>query len=122
MYDQNCCDCWQTYAERSWIQFLTLRILFETPTYGYRLLDEIEQRTCNCRKLEPGSIYAVLRRMEERGLLASTWESYNSGPDRRVYTVTETGAEVLKAGLNTIVRRKRLFDDLIKFYESNFQR
>jgi DNA-binding PadR family transcriptional regulator len=60
--------------------------------------------------------------MEEGGLLESTWERSDSGPDRRVYTVTETGAEVLKTGLNTIVRRKQLFDDLIKFYESNFQR
>jgi DNA-binding PadR family transcriptional regulator len=59
--------------------------------------------------------------MEDKGLLASTWEKGESGPDRRVYTVTEKGGAFLKAGLNTMVRRKQLFDDLIGFYEKQFQ-
>jgi PadR family transcriptional regulator, regulatory protein PadR len=117
--NQNSCNCWQ-YPERSWIQFLILRILYETPTYGYQLLNEIEVRSCGCHKLEPGSIYTILRRMEEKGLLASQWEKGDSGPDRRVYTVTDKGAEFLKAGLSTMVRRKQLFDDLIEFYERRF--
>jgi DNA-binding PadR family transcriptional regulator len=59
--------------------------------------------------------------MEEKGLLTSKWEKGESGPDRRVYTVTEKGAEFLKAGLSTMVRRKQLFDDLIEFYERRFK-
>jgi DNA-binding PadR family transcriptional regulator len=59
--------------------------------------------------------------MEEKGLLASTWEKGDAGPDRRVYTVTEKGAGFLKAGLSTMVRRKQLFDDLIGFYERRFK-
>lgn len=98
-----------------------LRILFERPTYGYQLLDEIEERSCGCHKLEPGSIYTVLRRMEEKGLLASTWERVDSGPDRRIYTVTEQGADVLERGLSAIVKRRQLFDDLIAFYEKRFE-
>ncbi len=54
-------------------------------------------------------------------MLASKWEKGESGPDRRVYTVTEKGAEFLKAGLSTMVRRKQLFDDLIEFYERRFK-
>jgi PadR family transcriptional regulator PadR len=121
MYDPNHCIYWQTYPERSWIQFLLLRILFETPTYGWQLLNEIEERSCGCHKLEPGSIYTVLRRMEEKGLLVSTWERVNSGPDRRIYTVTEQGADVLRRGLSAIVQRRELFDDLIAFYKRRFK-
>ncbi len=121
MCQGNRCSCWQTYPERSWIQFLILRILYETPTYGYQLLDEIEERSCGCHKLEPGSIYTVLRRMEQKGLLTSKWEKRESGKDRRIYTITDKGTEVLKTGLSTIVRRKQLFDDLIGFYERQFQ-
>ncbi len=120
MCNQSNCNCWQ-YPERSWIQFLILRVLYETPTYGYQLLNEIDERSCGCHKLEPGSIYTVLRRMEEKGLLASKWEKGNSGPDRRVYTVTEKGAAFLEAWLSTMVRRKQLFDDLIGFYERRFK-
>jgi DNA-binding PadR family transcriptional regulator len=59
--------------------------------------------------------------MEDKMLLASTWEKGDSGPDRRVYTVTEKGAAFLKAGLHMMVRRKQLFDDLIRFYEKQFR-
>ncbi len=121
MCKSNRCTCWETYPERSWIQFLILRVLYETPTYGYQLLEEIEERSCGCHKLEPGSIYTVLRRMEQKELLTSKWEKRESGPDRRVYTVTKKGVDVLKTGLGTIVRRKQLFDDLIEFYERQFQ-
>ncbi|MGB8312002.1 MAG: PadR family transcriptional regulator [Halobacteriota archaeon] len=99
-----------------------LRILYETPTYGYQLLNDIEEISCGCHKLEPGSIYTVLRRMEEKGLLASTWEKVDSGLDRRIYTVTEKGADVLKRGLSTMIQRKQLFDDLIAFYRQRFEK
>lgn len=122
MCKQNNCKYWQTYPERSWIQFLMLRILYETPTYGYQLLNDIEERSCGCHKLETSSIYTVLRRMEEKGLLASTWEKVDSGLDRRIYTVTEKGADVLKRGLSTIIQRKQLFDDLIAFYRQQFEK
>lgn len=49
--------------------------------------------------------------MEGKGWLALAWDRGNSGPDRRVYIVTEKGADVLKTGLSTIVRRKQLSDD-----------
>lgn len=120
MCGRNNCHCRHDYPERGWIQFLILRILYEKQTYGYQLLEEIEERSCGCHKLEPGSIYTLLRRMENRGLLSSKWEKVESGPDRRIYSVTEKGTEALRVGLKTFVRRKELLDDLIAFYEKHF--
>jgi len=99
-----------------------LRILYEKPMHGYKLLEEIEERSCGCHKLEPGSIYTLLRRMEEKGLLESKWEKVESGPDRRIYTLTNRGVEALRIGLRSIVKRKRLFDDLVNFYHKNFEK
>jgi DNA-binding PadR family transcriptional regulator len=97
-----------------------LRILYEKPMHGYQLLEEIEERSCGCHKLEPGSIYTLLRRMEERGLLESKWEKTEGGPDKRVYKVTKNGVEALRMGLKSIVQRKLLFDDLARFYKEHF--
>ena len=113
--------CWHDYPERGWIQFLILRILYEKPMHGYRLMEEIEARSCGCHQLESGSMYTLLRRMEEKGLIESAWEKVEGGPDRRVYKVTKFGAEVLQRGLETIIRRKTLIDDLIAFYEEHFK-
>ncbi len=68
-------------------------------------------------------MYTLLRRMEHRGLLESEWErSQTGGPERRVYKVTKMGAEALKSGLESIVRRKAMMDDLAEFYEKNFKK
>jgi PadR family transcriptional regulator PadR len=120
------CGCgqgysWHDYPERGWIQFLILRILYEKPTYGYQLLDELDIRSCGCHRLETGSIYTLLRRMEHRGLLESEWtRSETTGPGRRVYKVTEAGTEALKGGLESIAKRKTMMDDLTEFYKKHF--
>jgi PadR family transcriptional regulator PadR len=118
------CDehCRQSYPERGWIQFLILRILYENPMHGYRLLEELENRSFGCHRLEPGAIYTILRRMEARGLLKSAWKRNETGPDRRIYEVTEAGSDVLRDGLKTIVKRRALMDDLMAFYEKNFEK
>jgi DNA-binding PadR family transcriptional regulator len=89
--------------------------------HGYQLLEEIERRSAGCHRLEPGSLYTILRRMEERGLLKSKWEKIETGPDRRVYKVTDNGAKVLEGGLAMIVRRKALMNDLVEFYKKHFE-
>jgi len=121
MCNSNSCHCGHGYPERGWIQFLMLRILYEKPMHGYQLLEEIEQKSGGFHKLEPGSIYTLLRRMEEKGLLESKWEKVEGGPDKRVYTVTKDGAEALKMGLKSIIERQALFDDLARFYKENFK-
>jgi DNA-binding PadR family transcriptional regulator len=90
--------------------------------HGYQLLEEIEEKSCGCHKLEPGSIYTLLRRMEERDMLESKWEKVEGGPDRRIYKVTSKGVEALRRGLASIVKRKMLFDDLARFYKEHFEK
>ena len=115
--------CWHNYPERGWIQFLMLRILYEKPSYGYQLMETLEEKSCGCHRLETGSIYTILRRMEHRGLLESEWErAETSGPERRVYRVTKMGTEALRSGLESIAKRKAMMDDLTEFYRKNFMK
>jgi len=98
-----------------------MRILYEKPSHGYQLIDEVEQISCGCHRLETGSIYTLLRRMEHRGLVESEWKrSESTGPERRIYRVTDMGKEALRNGLESIARRKTMMDDLAEFYRKNF--
>jgi len=109
------------FPERGWIQFLFLRILYEQPMHGYQLKDDLERRGfVPSGRLESGSVYTILRRMEHRGLVTSEWERDGAGPDKRTYVVTEEGKEILRFGLESILRRKALIDDLAAFYQKNF--
>jgi DNA-binding PadR family transcriptional regulator len=59
--------------------------------------------------------------MEMRGLVESRWEKVEGGPERRVYRLTSKGVEALRMGLQSIVKRRRLFDDLVSFYYEKFE-
>ena len=113
--------CWHNYPERGWIQFLILRVLYEKPSYGFQLMETLENKSYGGHRLGPGSIYTLLRRMEHRGLLESEWErTETSGPERRIYKVTKMGTAALRSGLESIINRKAMMDDLAEFYKKNF--
>ena len=67
---------------------LVLRTLFEAPEqwhYGYDL-----SRTTG---LQPGTLYPILARLTERGLLTSQWEAEapEGRPRRHLYRLSEAG-------------------------------
>ena len=112
----------RTNPERGWTQFLFLRLIHEKPMHGYQIVGELNTRGFLKREsLETGSVYTILRRMEHHGLITSEWEEKAEGVDRRVYTVTPIGAEVLKNGLEVMLQRKALLDDLASYYKQRFQ-
>ena len=83
-------------------------------------MEQLEEMTSERYIPEPGAIYTMLRRMEERSLVTSEWEKKEAGADRRVYTITETGVKVLKEGLEMVKKRRQLMDSLVQFYDEHF--
>jgi len=83
-------------------------------------MEELEKITAEKYIPEPGAVYTMLRRMEERSLVTSEWEKKETGADRRVYTLTEAGVRVLKEGLEMVKRRRQLMDNLVQFYDAQF--
>lgn len=105
----------------SWIQLLVLRILYERPMHGYRLLEEVNRFMAGRRNLKPGSLYTILRRMERGGLLESEWDTSTSRLDRRVYQVSERGVERLRAGRRMVEEQRRVLEEMAEFYSRHFE-
>ena len=108
------------YSGGGLIQLLVLRILHEKPSHGYQIMEELEKITSEKYIPEPGAIYTMLRRMEEKEFVTSKWEKKETGADRRVYTLTEAGVKVLKEGLGMVKKRRQLMDSLVQFYDAHF--
>lgn len=68
----------------------TLSQLLE-PKYGYALIDELSRSGL---EIEQGTLYPLLRRLEEQGLLQSEWKIEDSRP-RRYYVLSPAGRELL---------------------------
>ena len=61
--------------------------------YGYALIDQLAKQGL---EIEQGTLYPLLRRLEEQGLLQSEWNVEGSRP-RRYYVISPMGAELLGA-------------------------
>ena len=77
------------------LDMIVLAALAAGPAHGYAVIEEIRRRSGGAFDLPEGTIYPVLHRLEQGGLLASRWATAESGRRRRVYTVTRRGEREL---------------------------
>jgi PadR family transcriptional regulator, regulatory protein PadR len=68
-------------------------------TYGYRLIQEIEERSRGYFRFKEGTVYPALRKLENDGLIQGEWKRLPNGQERRYYTMTEVGRELLRRKL-----------------------
>jgi len=59
----------------------------DEPKYGYSLIEDLSKRGL---EIEQGTLYPLLRRLEEQGLLESEWNVEGSRP-RRYYIISPDG-------------------------------
>jgi DNA-binding PadR family transcriptional regulator len=65
----------------------------DQPSYGY----ELQQRLAELgMEIEQGTLYPLLRRLQEQGLLAEEWSVEGSRP-RKYYTLTDAGRQARAA-------------------------
>ena len=81
------------------LQHALLGFLGYRPMTGYELKQTMDVSTSNFWHAKQSQIYTTLKKMEEKGLVVSEVEEQNGRPNRRVYTITESGEAALKSWL-----------------------
>ena len=73
---------------------LVLSVLEKGDMYGYRIIKEIEMRSEFVFSLKEGTLYPILYRLEDDGMIQSSWTTGEgrSAP-KKVYSATEQGRE-----------------------------
>lgn len=74
---------------RHWLEAVILVSLKEFNSYGYELM--ARARVFGFDALHTGTLYGTLRRMENDGVVKSSWETSGGGPARRMYAMTDAG-------------------------------
>jgi transcriptional regulator len=77
------------------LDMIVLAALAAGPAHGYAVIEEIRRRSGEAFDLPEGTVYPVLHRLEEGGLLSSRWTTAESGRRRRVYALTRRGHDAL---------------------------
>lgn len=103
---------------RAVLETSILASLAETTTHGYDLVEQIGGLASDLVCIDPGSMYRLLRELEEQGLVSSTWQTPEAGPSRRVYVITQAGIEALEMAAASLAARasamQRLADHAAK--------
>ena len=77
-------------------ELLVLTLLEARPRHGYDLGKLIEQRSNGQIRFRIGSLYPILFRLEDRGLIAGRWLEKSGERRRRCYRLTPAGRKFLK--------------------------
>lgn len=74
------------------LELSALGLLQREPLHGYRLKQQLEQFVSGCISVNYGAIYPLLKRLQERGeIVAIGEEESESGPCRKIYSITAKG-------------------------------
>ena len=74
---------------------LVLSLLSREDMYGYQMIVELERRSENLFQMKEGTLYPVLKKLENAGLIRSYTTEYK-GRTRKYYHITEAGLGRLK--------------------------
>ena len=65
-------------------------------SYGYQLTGELRAYALTDAEIEVAALYRTLRQLEQNDCVTSEWDVQDSGPARRVYTLTARGEQHLE--------------------------
>lgn len=75
------------------LEFCILSVLSKGDAYATDLLNKLKESELI---VVEGTLYPLLTRQKNAGLLSYRWEESTQGPPRKYYALTEKGREVLK--------------------------
>ncbi|WP_432519200.1 PadR family transcriptional regulator [Kineococcus sp. SYSU DK006] len=94
------------------LEGIVLAILAGRPAYGYEITAHLREQGFD--DIAEGTIYALLVRVEQRGLVDVQKVASQKGPPRKVYSLNAAGREYLEEFWNTWTFLSRRLDQLRK--------
>lgn len=79
------------------LDMLILRTLVMGPAHGHTIAQVIEHTSENALEVEQGSLYPALHRLEDRGMLLSSWGVSENNRRAKFYKLTAKGRRELAA-------------------------
>lgn len=88
----------RTDALHGSLDLLVLKIVSRRPRlHGYAIMTAVKEISEDVLRVEEGSLYPALHRMEEEGWIRAEWVTKDSGRRARLYEVTAAGRKRLEA-------------------------
>lgn len=79
------------------LDMVVLRLIADADTYGYEIIQKLEQTGGPCFRLKDGTLYPVLYRLEDSGYIRSAWQMNEGRTNpKKYYSITPEGMQKYK--------------------------
>src|ERR1700760_326858 len=79
------------------LDLLILRTLALGPQHGWAISERVQQVSSDVLKIQQGSLYPALHRLERRGWIKAKWGTSDNNRRAKYYELTKTGLKQLEA-------------------------
>jgi transcriptional regulator len=90
--------------KRGAIELLILKTLSWGPMHGYAIAKWIQDTTDDALRVEEGSLYPALHRLEDKGAIEATWGVSENKRQAKFYALTTVGRRSLRAEIDDWTR------------------
>jgi transcriptional regulator len=90
--------------KRGAIELLVLKSVSWGPLHGYAIARWIQDTTDDALRVEEGSLYPALHRLEDKGLIDSKWGVSETKRQAKFYSLTARGRMALRAEIDSWTR------------------
>lgn len=99
------------------LDLLILKTLSNEPMHGYRIAARIQELSGEVLRIEEGSLYPALYRLENKGVIRSEWGVTDSNRRAKFYRLTRKGRTELESETESWERLSRAVARVLKAIE-----
>ena len=89
-------DKYERQMKKGVLDMLVLKLLETESKYGHQIIQEMKEKSEEIFLLKDGTLYPILYRLEDDGMVVSRWsEAEGKQVPRKYYVITENGREAL---------------------------
>jgi PadR family transcriptional regulator PadR len=81
------------------LDLLILKTISLEPMHGWAIAKRIQQISEDVLRVQQGSLYPALHRLEQQAWIAATWGESETGRKAKLYALTRAGREQLEKEL-----------------------
>ncbi|MFY9940343.1 MAG: PadR family transcriptional regulator [Silvibacterium sp.] len=78
------------------VDLLILRTLSAGPQHGWAISERVQQVSSDVLRIQQGSLYPALHRLERRGLIKARWGASDNNRRAKYYELTRAGEKQLE--------------------------
>src|SRR5213592_4258223 len=105
----------KTDALQGTLDLLVLKTLSRGPHHGYGIAADIQSISDDILRVEEGSLYPALHRMEHLGWIKAEWQMTNNNRRARLYKLTRAGQKRLDEEQEKWARLTKAVGKVLRF-------